>query len=71
MAVGSSGRSETASDALRHRRSRFLRIVPKRSWLYLIMLPVLAWCLIFRYLPMYGIVFPFQGFKFSPVKPLM
>jgi putative aldouronate transport system permease protein len=47
------------------KRQRFFRILSKKKYLYLMMIPVLAWYIIFAYLPMYGIVLAFQDFKFS------
>ena len=51
--------------SLESRRQRLLRILTKKKYLYLMMVPVLAWYIIFAYLPMYGIVLAFQDFRFS------
>ena len=46
-------------------RQRLVKVLVKKRYLYLMMVPVLAWYIIFQYLPMYGIVLAFQDFRFS------
>ncbi|MDI9483692.1 MAG: ABC transporter permease subunit [Bacillota bacterium] len=43
----------------------FLKKVNKYKYLYLIFIPVLAWYIIFCYIPMYGIVMAFQDYTMS------
>lgn len=42
-----------------------VNIVKKQKYLYLMLLPVLAWYIVFCYVPMYGVVMAFEDFKFN------
>ena len=44
---------------------RFLRYVMKKKYLYLLCLPGLIYLVIFRYVPIYGIVIAFKDFSFK------
>lgn len=48
------------------RQKRFrskLSLIWRNKWLYLILLPVIAFFLIFKYAPMYGIIIAFQDYN--------
>ena len=58
-------RVEAAAVAVAPLRQRFIKVLIKKRYLYLMMVPVLAWYIVFQYAPMYGIVLAFQDFRFS------
>lgn len=47
-------------------RARLVRNIKQHPWLYLMILPALAYFIIFHYLPMYGVIISFQDYH--PVK---
>lgn len=44
-------------------RSRFIRSILKNKWLYLMILPGLLYIIIYKYIPMYGLIISFQNYK--------
>ena len=45
-------------------RSRLGRDLFRDRYLYLLLLPVIAWFIIFRYVPMHGVIIAFKDFRF-------
>lgn len=41
-----------------------LKYVKNNIWLYILLLPVMAYIFVFKYLPMFGIAIAFQNFNF-------
>lgn len=40
-----------------------MKVIWKHRWIYLMLVPVLAYYIIFKYVPMYGIVMSFQDYN--------
>lgn len=49
---------------LKPKKNKTLKYVKENIWLYILLLPVLTYIVIFKYLPMFGIVIAFQNFNF-------
>jgi putative aldouronate transport system permease protein len=47
------------------KKESLARYLVKNKYLYLMLAPMALWYLIFRYLPMYGIIMSFQQFKYN------
>ena len=62
-------RVEAAAITVAPLRQRFIKVLIKKRYLYLMMVPVLAWYLVFQYAPMYGIVLAFQDFRSRAASP--
>ena len=60
---GWTGTRLRTAEASRLQRSPFLRDVVRDRWLYLILLPGVLYFLLFKYVPMFGLVMAFQEFK--------
>ena len=51
--------------AWRKRLNKWCRSVVDNRWLYLLILPALAYLIIFNYMPMYGLQIAFRNFRTS------
>lgn len=47
------------------KKNAFVQHLYKHRWLYLMSLPGLAYLIIFKYIPMYGVIMAFQDFNFK------
>lgn len=63
LATGGNNMNGMAAEIRPGRRSAW-RYIRMNKYLYLMLIPVLAWYLAFCYLPMYGIVIAFQKYSF-------
>jgi putative aldouronate transport system permease protein len=46
-------------------RSRLARDIFRDRYLYFLVIPIILWFLIFRYIPMYGVIIAFKDFRFA------
>jgi putative aldouronate transport system permease protein len=54
---------EIAATAVRKRSKGFFYYLNRQKYLYILLIPVIAYFIVFRYAPMYGIIMAFQDFN--------
>jgi ABC-type polysaccharide transport system permease subunit len=59
---GSKERSALTADAA-WKRNRIVKNLIRNRWIYLMILPGLLYILIYKYIPMYGLIISFQDYK--------
>jgi putative aldouronate transport system permease protein len=64
--VSSTAEQKLTSDQLlkRERRYTLRRDIYRDRYLYALLLPIIAWFVIFRYIPMHGVIIAFKDFRF-------
>jgi ABC-type polysaccharide transport system, permease component len=57
------GRPKGAAVVVPKKKGSFMKYMSSRKWLYLMLLPGLIYFIVFRYVPMFGVVIAFQDFS--------